>query len=148
MSDTQEAQFDPEVYFPPRPGGFVDTARKQAAANQSPAAEPVTRSPRPVTVKVPGPDLFAAKTITIAAGVSALAAPLDPDRNLIILNFISTAGSVIIARDRSGADTGTGFYLQAGQPMIPLTHTREVWLHNPGSQAVQVSVLTESYTRV
>lgn len=148
MTDTSSPLADAEQYFPPRPGGLVDTARKQAAAAAAQAAVPEVYVPvkvPPVTVKNQGPGLFAPKTVTVAAGGSAMAMPADPHRTLGILNLTSASGSVVIARDRASADTGTGFTLLAGQAMVPLTHTREVWLHNPGTGTVQVSVLTESY---
>lgn len=148
MSEMTGAE-SPELHFPPKPGGLVDTARRQAeaSANAQAAAAPVptVRKVPPVTVKVREPDLFAAKTMNIAAGASALAMPADPNRKHGALNLLTASASVIVARDRSGADTGTGYTMQSGNPPLELGHSREVWLHNPGDAAVQVSVLTESY---
>lgn len=139
-----DEDFDAEELFPPRPGGMVETARRNAVSVT--AAEITPPKVGPVTVKVNGPDMFAAKTITLAAGASALAMPADPGRAAGLVNMVSTAGQAVIARDRSAADTGTGYVLLAGQPPVPVAHTREVWLSNPGDASVQVSVLTESYS--
>lgn len=135
---------------PPVPGGLVDTARKLRARHEAAAAEaaeaPARRHGRPVVVRQQGPDNFGAKTITIAAGQSTLGMPADPGRVLAIVNLVTTASAVLIARDRASADSGTGYLLESAAPALPLTHTREVWLQNPGGSSVQVSVLTESYT--
>lgn len=140
--------------FQPRPGGLVATARKQRAAQETAAAQqaehdaaPRPRKTRPVTVKIRQPNLFGAKTMVIAAGASAMAMPADPNRKRGMLNLITSSATVLIARDRSSADSGTGFILQSGQPCMPIEHTREVWLNNPGGSAIQVSVFTESYDK-
>lgn len=145
MSDEQETQFDPEQYYPPVAGGMVDTARKQRAAAQAPADAAAKTKMTPVTVKIREPDLFAAKTMTIAAGASAQAMPADPNRKRGVLNLLTASAAVTVARDRSGADTGTGYTMQSGNPPLEFGHTREVWLSNPGDATVQVSVMTESY---
>jgi len=139
----------PGELHPPVPGGLVDTARKLRARHEAQAAEaapPPPRPNRPVVVRQQGPDNFGARTITIAAGTSVLAMPADPGRVLAIVNLVTTAAAVLIARDRAAADTGTGYLLESAAPALPLTHTREVWLNNPGGSSIQVSVLTEGYT--
>lgn len=137
-----------QTYFPPVPGGLVDTARKRAAAEQEQAAQVSETGPGkvpPVTVKIREPDLFAAKTMAVAAGASAQAMPADPNRKRGVLHLVTASASLVVARDRSGADTGTGYTLQSADPPLELGHTREVWVSNPGGDLVQVSVLTESY---
>lgn len=148
MTDTSSPLADAEQYFPPKPGGAVDTARKQAAAAQ--AAVPDVYVPvkvPPVTVRLREPDLFAAKTVTVTAGASALAMPADPDRKRGVLNLVTASAQVTVARDRASADNGTGYVMESANPPLELGHRREVWLHNSGSSSVQVSVLTESYER-
>jgi hypothetical protein len=151
MSDiVTEVIEDAEAYFPPVPGGRVDTARKQAAARHDQAAavpEAAPRKARPITVKVREPDMFGTKTITLAAGAISQAIPADPNRKRGMLNLITASASVVVARDRAGADTGTGYTLVSANPPLEIGHTREVWLSNPGGSAVQVSVLTESYSQ-
>ena len=138
--------------FQPRPGGLVEAARKQRAAQESAAAQKAEQdaAPRPrkahtVTVKIRQPNLFGAKTMTIAAGASAMAMPANPNRKRGKINLITSSATVLIARDRSSADSGTGYILQSGQPPETFEHTREVYLNNPGASAIQVSVFTESY---
>lgn len=133
---------------PPVPGGMVDTARRMRASHEAAARPPeVTARPhRPVVVRQQGPDNFGAKTITIGAGQSTLGMPADPGRVLAVVNLVTTSSAVLIANSRASADTGTGYLLESAAPAVPLTHTREVWLNNPGASAIQVSVMTEGYT--
>jgi len=140
--------------FQPRPGGLVDTARKQRARQQSAAqaqaekdAEPKPRKQRPIPVKIKQPDDWGARTITLAEGQSIQAMPADPNRKRGKVNLLTASASVLIAKDRSAADSGTGYTLQSGQPPEEFEHTREVWLNNPGASSIQVSVYTESYSR-
>ena len=154
MSETTP---DPETLYPPRPGGQVDAARRERARhlaafhaqNAAQAAADAARPMkiRPVTVKTRQPDEWGARTLTLAAGTSAMAMPADPDRKRGKLNLLTAAASVLIAKDRSAADSGTGYTLMSGQPPEQLEHTREVWLSNPGAAAIQVSIYTETYSR-
>lgn len=148
MTEQPSIVADAERYFPPVAGGQVDTARKQKAAHAAQAASvpaPAKPKPKAITVKVREPDLFGAKTITLAAGQSTQAMPADVNRKRGVINLLTDSVKVLVARDRSAADTGTGYTLVSGQPPLELGHRREVWLNNPGSAAIQVSVLTESY---
>lgn len=144
MSETAGVE-DPELHFPPTPGGLVDTARRQAAATRAPEPDAGPLKVAPVTVKVRAADLFAAKTMTVGAGMSAQAMPADPNRKRGVLSLLTASAKVVVARDRASADTGTGYTVQSGDSALELGHTREAWLFNPGAAAVQVSVLTESY---
>lgn len=139
-----------ERYFPPVAGGQVDTVRKQEAAHTAQATSllPAPKAkPKPITVKIREPDMFGAKTITLVAGQSAQAMPADPNRKRGVLNLLTDSAKVLVARDRSAADTGTGYVMVSGNPPLELGHRREVWLNNPGTSTIQVSVLTESYEK-
>jgi len=144
---------NPEDLYPPRPGGLVDTARKTKAAQESAARDQAEkdaaakpRKTKPVTVKIRQPNLFGAKTINLAEGQSTMAMPADPNRKRGKLNLLTASASVLIARDRSSADMGSGYTLMSGQPPEEFEHTREVWVNNPSnSTSIQVSVYTESY---
>jgi hypothetical protein len=152
------SDFDPEGLFPPRPGGMVDTVRKQRQAEQDQAAALDEPAPSPrldVPVDVIPPDLMTAKTIVVTTGTSQAVCQLlgaDPQRRRAVVIALDEpvviAGSVAGADDSRNAVTGAGlsaggFTLPVGVPVV-IWNRGAVWAAATSSTASRVSVLAES----
>jgi hypothetical protein len=122
--------------FPPRPGGMVDTARKQAAAAAD-AASTVDNTDGPVAysavrVRPEAPDLGTAVTVTLSsANPVRRLLPQDAQRRsavvLAVDNDVYIATSQGPAQDAAGGNGATGvFYLPAGIA-IPLDTQASLW---------------------
>ena len=117
---------DIEELFPPRPGGMVDTIRKQREAdagqlaNADVVAEQDNVSYEAIRVTTQGPDIGTARTVTLSAANPVL--PLLPaDRTRSSAVIIAVDNDVYISQDQNTANTvygaatnGQAFYLPKG----------------------------------
>lgn len=143
---------DVEEVFPPRPGGMVDRHRKRRAAEEAAAAEARNAaeqiqepSYKAVKVAPESPEVFSAQAVTIAAGAAAMLLPASPYRYRAVISVNTAASTIVLAKDQSAALGQNGFTLATSTFPLPLMTRAQVWAFNPGGQAVQVSVLSESY---
>lgn len=155
MADT-----DPEELFPPKPGGMIDTARKQAAAEQAQLAKLAGPLGELAGAAVPGtgyeairvrdemPDTGTARTVTLsAANPYAQLLPRDLTRRRAIVLAVDSDVWISYnegtAQDLSGTSgAGSAFYLPAGIG-IPFESQAQLWV-SPTTTATssRVSVLT------
>lgn len=120
----------PEELYPPRPGGMVDTARKQAAAEQDQlaryetagaAGEDAAGQPYPaIRVRPEAADTGTARTITLSPTYqTARLLPADPQRRMAVIiavdNDVYITQSEGLAHDVAGNANGMqAAYLPAG----------------------------------
>jgi hypothetical protein len=137
--------------FLPRPGGMIERFRQERARREETEHERENTDARieaasykAVKVAQQSPEVFIAITYTILAGGSAPILPLSPYRNRATILVITSAATVILAKDNGNAISGTGFALPVGIPLI-LTTRAQVYAFNNTGSTVQVSVITESY---
>jgi hypothetical protein len=145
----------PESLFPPRPGGMVDTARRQLAAEaahleqlagQQAEAEPFTMTAVPVRAEPP--DIGTARTFTLTAAYP-VAQLLGADRQrrvaivMAVDNDVYLTGNEGTAHDVAGSATaGQAFYLPAKIAM-PIADQGNYWIAaTTTATATRVSVLT------
>lgn len=140
-----------EELFPPKPGGLVDRHRKRRAAEEAQeeiAKDAQERIEQPafksVKVAPQGPEEIAAQTITIGAGGTALVLPMSPYRFRATILLVTSAATIVLAKDQSAALGNNGFQLPAGIP-FPVYSRAQLWAFNPGGSAVTVSILAEIY---
>lgn len=151
---------DPEELYPPKPGGMVDTARKQAAAQavEVPDAEVTPPDGYPaVRVRPESAEVFGGQTFLIGTGANLTPIRqilgLDPNRRratIITLDQpVVLAGSRANAESPANATTGVG--LPAGGFVLPVNVP--VWVEARGvlfaaataATATRVCVLPEMY---
>lgn len=143
---------DPEELFPPKPGGMVDTARKQRQAEQDQLAALESPEPGPgeydaIRVRIAEPDQGTARTITLSsANPFAPLLPRDTSRRgavvLAVDNDVWVSYNQGTAQDLSGTSgAGSAFYLPAGIA-VPVTSQAQLWV-SPTTTATssRVSVL-------
>lgn len=142
---------DAEELFPPKPGGVVDKYRRRKAEEQAAAEEAEheqerieQRSVKAVKVAAESPEVFSAITYTIAAGQFAAILPSSAYRFRAVVNVVTAAATVVLAKDASAALGQAGFTLATGIA-LPLYTRAQVYAFNPGGAPVQVSVLAELY---
>lgn len=130
-----------EALFPPRPGGMVDTARKQAAAEQAQLQElhsaiagpDAAGSYEAIRVREDPADLGTARTVTLSsANPFAQLLPRDDARRtavvLAIDNDVWISYNQGTAEDLSGTSgAGSAFYLPAGL-MCPVLSKAQLWV--------------------
>jgi hypothetical protein len=150
-------EFDPEDLFPPRPGGMVQTARKQAQAEadqlaglgggvagaQGAEADILDAVP----VRVMGPDTGTARTFTLTSAypVAQLLGADQRRRVAIVMaidNDVYLTSNEGIAHDVAGNTTaGQAFYLPAKIAM-PIADRGNYWIAaTTTATATRVSVL-------
>jgi hypothetical protein len=127
-----------EHVFHPRPGGKIDTARRNAD-RESLADEPVARQDylvkgRPVAVDSLAPEIGPCRTVTLSANNPALPVlPRDTTRRSAVL--LAVDNDVYLSNDpgaaqnaaASGGATAEGvFYLPVGIP-LPVSNTDQLW---------------------
>lgn len=102
-----------EKLFPPRPGGAVDTWRKQEAARkaageeQRNSSEPVQeRAYRALKVTPESPEVLSAQTVNIPAGGYAMILPLSPMRYEAVISVPGYQSSIAVSDMGSVADPG------------------------------------------
>lgn len=132
---------DPEVLFPPKKGGMVDTARKRTQAESAQLDEYNNQAGAPVPgtglvairVRSEAPDTGVARSVTLTSAypVARLLAADTGRRSSVILaidNDVYITGSQGLANDVSGSATsGQAFYLPAGIAM-PVDNQAELWV--------------------
>lgn len=129
-----------EDQFPPRPGGMVDTVRRQRQAEQDQARSlgDVTAAPAPgdypaVRVRIAQPDLATARTITLsAANPVAPLVPRDDQRRaatvIAVDNDVWISANEGTAADLAGTSgAGSAFYLPAGIG-FPFDTRAQLWV--------------------
>jgi hypothetical protein len=157
------SDFDPEDLFPPRPGGQVDTIRKQRSAEASQLAalndaEPAAVKPRnDVPVQDRAADLARARTFAVATGganpVVELLGYDDNRKNAIIMTLDEP---VVISFNQASAEdprntvnaaglSANGFVLPVNVP-VTLPTKSIIWCTGTSSTPTRVSVAAFSFT--
>ena len=150
---------NPLDLFPPKPGGMVDTVRRQAAAEEKQLAA-LAAAPEPdsigeydaIRVRTEEPDNGTARTITLSsANPVAQLLPRDETRRsavvLAIDNNVWVSYNQGTAADLAGVTgAGSAFYLPAGIA-IPFGNRAQLWV-SPTTMAgsSRVSVLVSRDT--
>lgn len=155
------SDMNPEELFPPRKGGMVEQARKQAADEQAQAAsiagdlaaEAEARFSVPVNDN--GGDLARARTHVVSTSgvaVTQLLGRDDQRRNAVIMTLDEP---VVISFSLAAADDpvnqvnaaglqANGFVLPVNVP-LPVNTKAEIWCTATSSTATRVSVAAFSY---
>lgn len=133
--------------FLPVPGGMVDSARKasQATPAAAPQVEVEDQGYAAIRVEPQSPDVFGARTMTIAPSVTMICLPHDLKRRRATIEVVTTGGTVILSQTQGNADGGVGYTLSAGTQLV-LQATGILYVNNPGGSTCQVAVLSELYT--
>jgi hypothetical protein len=141
---------DAEELFPPKPGGMVDTARKQKAAQAQDAATPATgetvadQGYNAIRTVVQAADTYSARTLNVGAGVTSILLPEDRNRKRATILVSTASATIVMSQNQGNAANGTGFTLPSAVPLV--TEGKGIlYVYNPGDSAVQVSVLAELY---
>jgi hypothetical protein len=152
------SELSPEELFPPKPGGMVDTARKQAAAEAAQLAGynaavegetgPSGQAYEAIRVRPQPPDTGIPRTITLSASYPvAQLLPADPQRRVAIVlavdNDVYLTKAQGPAADAAGAATSGGplFYLPKGL-MLPISDQDKYYVSaTTTSSTSRVSVL-------
>jgi len=158
MSD--EMTPDPEEKYPPRPGGMVDSTRKQRAADQAQADAIVPLNEVPggyeaVRVDVQAADTYGAQTYAIGTGLNPQLRILGEDSHRRRAVIMTLDEPVVIAISQSAADdprnasnaagqSAGGFVLPVNVPLV-LKGSGEVWAVATSSTNTRVSVWAEKY---
>lgn len=142
-----------EEKFPPKPGGMVDTFRREetrikeqlAGNDEHGVIEEDAQGYAAIRVQVEQPDVFAAKTVTVGAGKTALLLPADRLRDRALIWVNTTGASVVVAKTRPDADNGAGATLVQGMPPVELRTRAAVFVSNQGTTSVSVSAVSEAH---
>jgi len=152
---------DPEELFPPRPGGQVDTIRRQrqAEADQLDALAQAPASPGSTRMDVPVADhaaeLARARTFSVNTSSNPIAELLGRDdsrRNAVIMTLDEP---VVISFSQQAADdprnlvnaaglSANGFTLPVNVP-VSIASRSVIWCTATSSTATRVSVMSFSY---
>lgn len=127
-----------EAFLRPRPGGKIEAARQQRAA-ESLADQPVAQQDylvkgKPIAVDSLPPEAGAARTVTLSADNPALPVmPRDTTRRSALILAVDNdvylsndPGQVMTAANSGGATAGGVFYLPKGIP-VPWQNTDQLW---------------------
>ena len=137
--------------FKPRPGGLVDSIRRdvrdtEEVVHDIPETVVDDQGYKALRVQPESPDVFGARTITLATKQTAICLGHDVNRARATIQVVTTSGSVILASTQGNADSGVGYTLtQAMNPLV-VTARGILYVNNPGGSSCQVSVLSELYT--
>lgn len=152
---------DVEELFPPKPGGMVDTARKQQAAEQAqldalpePAAEQFHGA---VPVADQAAELARARTFSVSTANNNPIVELlgrDDDRRYAVL--LTLDEPVVISFSQQAADdprnavnaaglSANGFVLPTGVP-VPVSYKGVIYCTATSATASRVSVMAFSYS--
>lgn len=149
-----------EELFPPKPGGMVDTTRKEQAAAQAQAGQGAAGtvgepSYEAVKVDVLEPEVGAGRTISVSTTLNSVQRILgtDPNRKRAVVMTLdepivvcNSQGSASDSRNSSNAagQSAGGFVLPVNVP-LPVKSRGEVWVAATSSTATRVSIWAESY---
>lgn len=157
-----EIPFDPESLFPPKPGGMVDTVRRQRQAEQDQldqlAEQPDTAQPSKVAVPVAdhGSDLARARTFSISTSNNNPIVELlgqDKDRRNatimtldepIVLSFSQQAAEDPRNAANAAGLSANGFVLPIGTPVM-VNYQGIVYATATSGTATRVCVMAFSY---
>lgn len=151
----------PEEKFPPKPGGLVDSTRKQRAADEAQAGSLVPETEVPggyeaVRVSLTEADTYGAATYAIGPNLNPTLRVLGEDCNRRRAVIMTLDAAVVIATSRSQADdprnagnasgqSAGGFALPSGVP-LELKGSGEVWVAAASTATTtRVSVWAEKY---
>ena len=151
----------PETLFPPRPGGMVDTVRKQRAAEEAQAAtlgalEPVPAFKTTAPVADHGADLARARTFSVSTGNNNPTIELlgyDTNRRNAVIMTLDEP--VVLSFSQQAADdprnaingaglSANGFVLPVNVP-VELNTQSVIYCVAVSSTATRVSVMAFSY---
>jgi hypothetical protein len=151
---------DSEDLFPPRPGGWVDTARRERAgqARAVPDEGPLEQADAYDPVRTIGvrPDVLGASTVSVAAGLNPVIRVLGADANrhravlltldepVVVAVSMAQAGDPRNASNAAGQSAG-GLVLPVNVPLV-IEGTAEVWAAATSSTPTRVSAWTETYS--
>jgi len=146
----QEVEHDVEELFKPKPGGMVDTHRRNKARREESQRERENADERveedayrAIKVTQLSPQGFAINVINIPAGGNAMILPMAPYRYRATLAVVTAAQTIIIAKDAGAALQGVGFPLvQGGNPLVLFGRGS---LYASAVAATQVAVIVEYY---
>jgi hypothetical protein len=157
------SDIDPEGLFPPKPGGMVDTVRKQRAAEQDQlatlaGAEPAAVNSRmDVPVRELGAELARARTFSVStANNNPIVELLGADSARRYAVVMTLDEPVVLAFSQQAAEdprnavndaglSANGFVLPVGVP-LPVSSTGVIYCTATSATATRVSVMAFSYT--
>lgn len=160
--DTDATYLDAEELFPPKPGGMVDTVRKQKAAEQAQldalAEAPVSPGSVKMAVAVNdhGAELARARTFSVSTANSNPVVELlgrdDRRRNAVIMTLDEP---VVVSFAKQAADdprneanaaglSANGFVLPVNVP-VTIAYQGVIWCTATSATATRVSVMAFSY---
>jgi hypothetical protein len=151
MTDiVEEVIHEVEAEFKPKPGGLVDTFRKDKARREEANRERENaderveeNSYRAIKTTQISPDGFSVNVVNIPAGGNAMLLPNSPYRYRAVVAVITAAQTIIIAKDAGAALQGVGFPLIQGNNPLPLFGRGQLWAS--AVNATQVAVISELY---
>jgi hypothetical protein len=153
-----EIEHAAEELFPPKPGGAVDTARRerevQAVAEEHDAND---NTYDPVRVRLGVPDVASATTIVVATGDTTggirrlagrdgeryWACVLTLDQPVVLCFSRAAAEDPRNAGNAAGQSAG-GFVVPVGVP-VPVQASSEIWVAATSSTATRVSFYRQSF---
>ena len=139
---------DAEMVFKPRPGGMVDTYRKNRAQREAADKEREQQNERveeagykSVKVAQLKPEVLSTNVVTIVNGGTGMVLPNSPYRYRAV---IQSSVPIILAKDSGQALGGVGFPLAANVPFTVETRA-QVWAACLTGGPASVSVFSELY---
>ena len=136
--------------FNPKPGGLIDQwhkekLRQDVIRQQAEEAAEKISEPSALTVKVAQvqPELIAVNVVTIPAGSFAMLLPANPFRYKARIAVITTAVTILLAKDESQATSGIGLPVSASSEPFEVTSRAQLWASSVN--AAQVAVFSELY---
>lgn len=141
-----------EELFPPKKGGMVETARR-AVEDVEDAVEGLDDLEKAgvadqdypaIRVTSQAADTFAARSLNVPAGATAILLPEDRNRKRATVIVVTASSTIVMSQSSGNADNGKGFVLPTGVP-LPVEGKGMLYVNNPGASVVQVSVLSELY---
>ena len=150
---------DAEKIFPPKPGGLVDTVRKDREAERQAtaamSAKVPSRASQAIAVRTQEPEIISAQTIVVSTGSNPVARLLGADMNRKRAIILALDEPVVITNGQaqaydsrnagnSAGQTAGGFVLPVNVP-IPIDARGEVFVAATSSTPTRVSILVETY---